>query len=453
MKLHFFSSLMCAIVLLCGCTDAMEDTVCFPKTQDAQILQTRAMSANLASEDTLEEFNMPEDMKRMKELYTRLHSQRRKAPTFHNDSYDDTFWGNMYAIRELPATIKVRSNATNGSTNGYVNFYCAGKGSEVSLNNSNDLKKNRFYIKVLPLSTGIPYLIYSEAAGTPLSVGYYTKKPDEKILMAAKDESSSLMSIGWDLLRTNYYKNYYTIQSESYLGQSDPNNSWSIFYYVLEAVSGNKIRYAQRVANKAQQEFIITPDAKFNIISLEYDVVSPSVNKSTFAKTVTVKNTSSQVKDINVPFDFYEIETSFFNRNSWNVNLNFSNPKIKFKRPSVISGNVVSPDVNSSEDALFLSNGYQNINRHVVYTYPIRCTASSIAKVTLNFVKYNVTIKYTAKAQCTIDGNIRECILKGTWTGSIIEDPKEVQPKESITYTPLDSNGDIILEKTLPLQR
>lgn len=86
-------------------------------------------------------------------------------------------------------------------------------------------------------------------------------------------------------------------------------------------------------------------------------------------------------------------------------------------------------------------------------TYPIRCKASSIAKVTLNFVKYNVTIKYTAKAQCTIDGNIRECILKGTWTGSIIEDPKEVRPKESITYTPLDSDGDIILEKTLPLQR
>ena len=49
------------------------------------------------------------------------------------------------------------------------------------------------------------------------------------------------------------------------------------------------------------------------------------------------------------------MENSFFNRNSWNVNLNFSNPNIKFKRPSVISGNVVSPDVNSSEDALFLT--------------------------------------------------------------------------------------------------
>ena len=59
------------------------------------------------------------------------------------------------------------------------------------------------------------------------------------------------MSAGWDLLRSNTYKNYYAIQSEIYLGQSDPNNSWSIFYYVLEAASGNKVRYAQRVDNKA----------------------------------------------------------------------------------------------------------------------------------------------------------------------------------------------------------
>lgn len=101
--------------------------------------------------------------------------------------------------------------------------------------------KIAFLIKVLPASAGVPYLIYSVAAGTPLSVGYYTNKPDEKILMASKDDSGSLMSIGWDLLQSSYYKNYYAIQSESYLGQADPNNQWSIFYYVLEAVSGNKI--------------------------------------------------------------------------------------------------------------------------------------------------------------------------------------------------------------------
>ena len=449
MKLQFLSSVMCTITLLSGCTNVMEDVVSSLDEQEVQVPHTRAMPENSVSEGTPEEFIISEDMKRMKELYTQLHSQHKKALTLADDPYDNTFWSNMYAIRELPATIKVRAKATSGSTNGYINLYCDGKGKEVILNNSNDAKKNRFYIKVLPPSTGVSYLIYSEASGTPLSVGYYTNKPDDKILMAAKEENISLMSIGWDLLRTNYYKNYYTIQSDSYLGQSDPNNSWSIFYYVLEAVSGNKIRYAQRVANKAQQEFIITPDKKFDIISLEYDVVSPSTSKSTFSKTVTVKNTSSQVKNINVPFDFYEIESSFFNKNSWNVSLNFSNPGIKFKRPSVTVGDVVSPEENFPEDALFINNGYQNINRHIVYTHPIRCKASSIAKVTLTFVKYNVTVKYTAKAQCTINGNIRECILKGTWSGSIIEDPTEIKPEETITYSPIGSNGDIILKKNI----
>ncbi|MST85643.1 hypothetical protein [Hallella mizrahii] len=448
MELKFLGSLLCAIVLLCGCTDTVEDVNSSLKVQKAQVPLTRAVPDSSTLDDNPKEFTVSEETKRMKELYTQLHSQHRQAPAVPDYSYDDTFWGNMFAIRELPATINVRATSTSGSTNGYVYLYCAGKGKEVVLNGSNDPIKNRFYIKVLPASTGIPYLIYSEASGTPLSVGYYTKKADEKILMAAKEENISLASTGWDLLRTNSNKKYYAIQSENYLGQSDPNNSWSIFYYVLEAVSGNKIRYAKRIANKAQQEFMITPDTKFDIISLEYDVVSPSISKSTFSKTVTVKNTSSQQKNINVPFDFYEIENSFFNRSSWNVNLNFSNPGIKFERPSVIRGNVVSPETDSPKDALFLSNGYQNINRHITYTHPIRCKASSVAKVTLKFIKYNITVKYTAKAQCTIDGNVRECILKGTWSGSVIEDPTEVKPEETIIYSPLDSDGDIILKRT-----
>lgn len=84
--------------------------------------------------------------------------------------------------------------------------------------------------------------------------------------------------------RIQFTQNYYAIESQGYIGQSDPNNSWSIFYYVLEATSGNKIRYAQREYNKAQQEFIITPDKKFEIYSLEYDVNSTTVSKSTFKK-------------------------------------------------------------------------------------------------------------------------------------------------------------------------
>lgn len=101
------------------------------------------------------------------------------------------------------------------------------------MGNSSTSLGSRFYLKILPATSGIPYLIYSSASNTPLSVGYYTNAPDDKILMTAKDNSGSLYSAGWDLIPSTY-KGYFSIQSESYLGQSDPNNSWSVFYHVLE---------------------------------------------------------------------------------------------------------------------------------------------------------------------------------------------------------------------------
>lgn len=225
-----------------GCNDEMDSLVKGPSEVAESITQmTRSISPVSIYDGEPVEFEPTQDMIRLKELYAEMHSTQRRAPLNPSPTYDETLWGNMYAIRELPATIKVRSKASTGSTANYVSLYCEGKSKEVTLNAGNAGDKNRFLIKVLPASAGVPYLIYSVAAGTPLSVGYYTNKPDEKILMASKDDSGSLMSIGWDLLQSSYYKNYYAIQSESYLGQADPNNQWSIFYYVLEAVSGNKI--------------------------------------------------------------------------------------------------------------------------------------------------------------------------------------------------------------------
>lgn len=436
-------------ICMVGCNDEMDSLVKGPSEVAESITQmTRSISPDSIYDGEPVEFEPTQDMIRLKELYAEMHSTQRRAPLNPSSTYDETLWGNMYAIRELPATIKVRSKASTGSTANYVSLYCEGKSKEVTLNAGNAGDKNRFLIKVLPASAGVPYLIYSVAAGTPLSVGYYTNKPDEKILMASKDDSGSLMSIGWDLLQSSYYKNYYAIQSESYLGQADPNNQWSIFYYVLEAVSGNKIRYAQHVNNKAQQEFIITPDAKFEIKSLEYVVNNSTPSKSTFSKTVTVKNTSAQEKAMNVPFDFYEMETSYFNRNSWNVNLNFTDDSKKFVRPTVTSGSVITDNPDAAEDAVFINSNTQNISRHIVYNHPIRCKASSTAKVTVKFVKYYVNVDYIVKAQYEVKaGDLRECVLKGTWSGYVIEDPNEITPEDKIEFTPI-GGGDIILKKS-----
>ena len=448
MKFRFFLLMLLPICMV-GCNDEMDSLVKGPSEVAESITQmTRSISPDSIYDGEPVEFEPTQDMIRLKELYAEMLSTQRRAPLNPSSTYDETLWGNMYAIRELPATIKVRSKASTGSTANYVSLYCEGKSKEVTLNAGNAGDKNRFLIKVLPASAGVPYLIYSVAAGTPLSVGYYTNKPDEKILMASKDDSGSLMSIGWDLLQSSYYKNYYAIQSESYLGQADPNNQWSIFYYVLEAVSGNKIRYAQHVNNKAQQEFIITPDAKFEIKSLEYVVNNSTPSKSTFSKTVTVKNTSAQEKAMNVPFDFYEMETSYFNRNSWNVNLNFTDDSKKFVRPTVTSGSVITDNPDAAEDAVFINSNTQNISRHIVYNHPIRCKASSTAKVTVKFVKYYVNVDYIVKAQYEVKaGDLRECVLKGTWSGYVIEDPNEITPEDKIEFTPI-GGGDIILKKS-----
>lgn len=436
--------LFVVVALLVSCNKDFEYYALPIDEKDVEEIMTRTVESDSTSLGELVCLERTDEMERLKSCYEQMQISTR-AEVIQPSEPDVTLSSNMYAIRELPITIKVRSVAS-GSTSSYMYFNCAGAGKEVTLNSSNTAATSKFYLKILPLSSGIPYLIYSKYSNTPLCVGYYTNKPDDKILMAAADNSGSLYSAGWDLVQSSTYKSYYSIQSESYLGQSDPNNMWSIFYYVLEAKANNKLGYAQKVNNKSQQEFQITPDVEFELVSLEYDLNSPSVSRSTFTKTMTAKNLSAQEKSMNVTFNLNEIETSYFNKTSWDINFSFSNATRKFPRPTVTSGHVISPEENAKEDANFMGTSTQNLNREISYPLPIRCPGNSIAKVTVAFVKYNVTVKYTAKARYADENtnDIRECILKGTWTGTLIEDPNEVTPQANVIYTPI-SDGDIIL--------
>ena len=80
----------------------------------------------------------------------------------------------MFAIRELPVTIEVMEAGKNKSQR-YL--WCNRAGSEVKLTdnkNAFDISQ-QFYLKILPASSGIPYLLYSESSKTPLTVGHYRK--------------------------------------------------------------------------------------------------------------------------------------------------------------------------------------------------------------------------------------------------------------------------------------
>lgn len=67
-------------------------------------------------------------------------------------------------------------------------------------------------------------------------------------------------------------------------------------------------------------------------------------------------------------------------------------------------------------------------------------------------MKYYVNVDYIVKAQYEVKaGDLRECVLKGTWSGYVIEDPNEITPEDKIEFTPI-GGGDIILKNpVLPI--
>ena len=175
-----------------SCTTEMDDYLSIPNettlTQEEESIITRAMGCDSLELGELVPWEPSEEMLHLKELYNEALLTKPELMAIEADiistptSYDDFFSSNIYAIRELPITIKARAIAS-GSTSGYSYFTCTGAGKEVTLGNSSTSTNSKFYLKILPASTGIPYLIYSNVSKTPLCVGYYTNNPDNKILM------------------------------------------------------------------------------------------------------------------------------------------------------------------------------------------------------------------------------------------------------------------------------
>ena len=335
------SMLLFVATFAVACTNEMEE---FAKDSFKNVPEnaslTRSCSGDTIDLGELVSLEETEEQKDLKARYEKMYSSNRKVQAL-DAIVDDFFSSNIYAIRELPVTIKVRAVAS-GSTTSNSYLFCDGAGKEVTLGNSSTSSGSRFYLKILPATSGIPYLIYSSASNTPLSVGYYTNAPDNKILMTAKDNSGSLYSAGWDLIPSTY-KGYFSIQSESYLGQSDPNNSWSVFYHVLEAKANNKLGYAQRVNYRAQQEFLITPIASFTLQNVTFDLENATISNGTAISRVTsLTNVHEYTTNENLKISFNAEETSNFYETAGTLKVNISSPSsTKFPRPRPIAGKAV----------------------------------------------------------------------------------------------------------------
>lgn len=381
-----------------------------------------------------------EELQNLKSILDEMRNRRRMKAVSSRYETDEFFSSNIYAIRELPLTIKVRAVSSGSSTaNTYLS--CSGKGKEVTLGNSSTVPSSKFSIKILPASSGIPYLIYSNTAQTPLAVGQYNNAPNDKILMATKNESGSLFSCGWNLLPSSY-KGYFAIQSESYLGQSDPNNMWSVFNYVLEAKANNKLGYAKRVSNKAQQEFLLTLDNNFSIIDVSFDLDNAVITDGNFVTTVkSVTNPTDFTKTEPLIVKASFTETSCFSETQGALKFNIMSGRKKFVRPIPIAGKVIIPE-SATADAIY-SNSNTSFNVSKADTTSIQMKPQSLLQLTAKFKTYILSVPYIATAKCRVSGAERIVKVKGIWRGQAIANPKYNKPIYEPHFYDLESGEEL----------
>lgn len=371
-------------------------------------------------------------------------AKAKKAAVYYNAD-DPDYSSNMYAIREMPINFKVRGN-------GYY-LRANGLGKEVTLASRLSLSTSwQFFLKILPASSGIPYLIYSKETGTPLSVGQYENDPNNKVLFARSNNTGSLMSADWDLIPSSSYKGYFVIESQSYLGQVDSNNPWSVFNYVLEAKSTEKLGFSQ-YTKQPNQEFFISPVEKFTLHHIEFHKDGSTVTKRAPMKLITYgKNQTDEKRPFTIKGALYAKDEYSFTENSA-LKIIPNNASDMYYRPTVEAESLVlplpvapkdDPDPIREKTDMLYSTTTQIIERTLSFDIEGLAPANCKIEATSFLENYNVSAKYTAYMTCNYGGSERLVKINGTWRGVICTTLRDDKyPKDLFRFLDLDTGEEI----------
>lgn len=455
-KYIFILAALTALVLL-SCSK--EDNYLCSENEFTPLETRSVVSSDSLDSGELILLEETEELLELKNLMARKSLSNVGTMAAGGSDVDEFFASNMNAISGLSVNISVRSTSGSSTTKKYLK--CLGNGKEVTLDELSESDESKFYLKILPASSGIPYLIYSNKSRTPLCVGHYSNSPDNKILMAAAEDSESLYSSSWDLIPSSYYKGYFSIQSESYLGQSDPDNPWSVFNYVLEAKSDNKLGYGQRVANKPQQEFLIKPIAKFDVKSIEYDLANATVTSSMMIQhSSTAVNTKEYSDNVKIDMTVRGDETSVYYETAGALSIDIESGNRHFQRPVPIAGRAVIPDGTQS-DATY-SRITQKHRISWAYSTSIEMKPRCLLELTTKFRTFVLNVPYVVTAVRHREGGRisggggrsrgsggrveveePEVKVRGNWRGYAIANPEYSRPINEPRFFDLDTGEEL----------
>lgn len=357
--------------------------------------------------------------------------QETKSYSYYPET-DEFYSSNMYAVRELPFALKVRGGGVAGQP--YLSTQEMRKELTLSAYNS-----SKFYLKILPPSSGIPYLIYSKSYNKPLVCGQYNNAPNNKLVFVW--DSEDISSGSWDLIPSTY-KGYFNIENQTYLGTEDPNNPWSVFNYSIEVKSNGQVGYA-KYNKQPQQEFLLEFQDKFKVkeivfepeaVVTELDPVVVYSNGQTGAVAGPSNITIYAKKDVK--------DTSYYTEKG-TLKIPMENEEQMFLRPAIIAGQFIAPGNFSSgempDSTIFLprapytSTTYE-IPKTLSVTIPVEVDEPSLIKVTTYLKKYSVKADYTITMTYRNgnESNDREVKFKGSWYG-IINTTSKAKPDEIVT--------------------
>lgn len=379
-----------------------------------EVIQTRSLSVN---DSTIVELN-PAD-------FPKIEKNKVKG--------GDYLWDELYQLNGIEFFIQSKDSYFGKNT-----LETQGAGNELKLSEfsiTNDAQK--FYLRFLPASTGIPYLIYSFKEKTPIGVGSYSSAPDKYVLYAKKSDSGSLFGFSWD-----FYKGdkSYIIENQDLIGGG--SNYWDIYYYSITANNGNIDLL--KTTKGPNQQFTIVPNDEFTLESLDFDLTTARITSSTpvSIKTFEIEAASNPItKELTVDETKTE-ETSFQESSSTTIKHSGSG-NVGISIAIVKIGGSYSFEKSNTQQVAYGSKS--TISKKITDKTTVTIPPYKLGVIDYQSIKHSLDVNYVLKVKGVKTNKIIE--MKGTWYGVDYTTDRFVVKEYDLRTKALTRTREIITNK------
>lgn len=315
----------------------------------------------------------------------------------------ENLWEELYQLNGIEFFIQSKDSYFGNNT-----LETQGVGKELKLAPfSNKNTAQMFYLRFLPASTGIPFMIYSYKEKTPIGVGSYSNAPGKHVLYAKNSNSGSLFGFSWD-----FYKGdkSYVIENKDLIGGG--SNYWDIYYYSI-ATNNGKINI-QRTTKGPNQQFVIVPNDEFTIESLDFDLTTARISGSVpvSIKSFEIETASNPITKVLTVDESKTEETSFQESSSTTIR-HTGGGSIGLSIKIVKLGGSYSFERSNSQQVTYGSKS--TITRRVSDQTSVTIPPYTLGKIDYQSIKHSLDINYVLKLKGVKTNKIIE--MKGTWFG------------------------------------